>query len=109
MSRHTPGEWQAWGNRLVRAVHGDVAVPVAEIRIPFGHGNVKDLLNAEVESQHNLRLLAASPELYKALEHIDSKIWEVLSQPQEIYMLRHYLREVAFVARAALAKVNKNE
>jgi hypothetical protein len=109
MSKHTPGEWQAWGNRLVRAVQGEVALPIAEIRIPFGHGNVKDLVNAEVEGQHNLRLLASSPELYKALEDIDKKVWEVLSEDQEKYMLRHYLREVAFIARAALAKVNENE
>jgi len=61
----TSGKWEVFGGRLIRSICGAAAVPIAKTESPFrlGVGPAR----AYTEEQANFTLLAAAPELAKAL------------------------------------------
>jgi hypothetical protein len=68
---HSPGPWEVFHGYLVRAVRGQVAIPLLVSRPSNRLASSCDqdaLLAAEAEMQANLLLAAASPELLAACE-----------------------------------------
>lgn len=61
----TPGEWEMFGGRLIRSVHGGTTTPIAETRNPYRHG--VGPVRAHEEDAANGKLMAAAPAMAKAL------------------------------------------
>lgn len=54
----TPGEWQFWNGHMIRAIFGDSAAPIAEMRAPYRHG--VSIVKGEREQWENGAFIAAS-------------------------------------------------
>ncbi len=78
MSAHTPGPWEVFGGRLVRAVQGENAIPIASLEAPYRRGT--GIVRSEREQQANARLIAAAPDLLTALEDVLARWHREVSQ-----------------------------
>ena len=65
---HTPGPWAVTDAAVVRRIDGEIAIPVADVRIPWAVGQTPH--KALREQTANARLIAAVPELLEALERV---------------------------------------
>lgn len=65
MSKHTPGEWEVYNGYLIRAVNGTTATPIAKSEPTYRP--MVGPVRASQEEFHNMRLMAAAPDLLQAL------------------------------------------
>ena len=54
----TPGLWQFWNGHMIRAIFGDAAAPIAEMRAPYRHG--VSIVKGEREQWDNGAYIAAA-------------------------------------------------
>lgn len=64
-TKFTAGPWEAFNGYLVRKCEGDYCAPIAEVTAPYRKH--VGIVRGELEQEANVRLIAASPELYHAL------------------------------------------
>ena len=61
----TPGPWEVFGGRIIRANDADAGVPLAESRMPYRRG--VGSMRASEEEHANAILMAAAPAMAEAL------------------------------------------
>lgn len=87
MSAHTPGRWEFYGGYLVRAVNGENATPIADLRAPYRRG--VGAVRGEREQQANGHLLAAADDLLAVCERFAAEN----DGPETWAMLRAAIRK----------------